>query len=137
VIATLERYLPDLVILGTAISLFSLLAVLLAVPWAVARLPQDYFTDPRDEFLHFVPGPAGMLLVILKNLLGLLLAVLGFIMLFTPGQGLLTLLAGLLLMDFPGKYRLECALARRRKVLEALNWMRRRRGLPPFDPPAD
>ena len=45
-------------------------------------------------------------------------------------------LVGLLLMNFPGKYRLERWLLRRPGVLGALNWLRGRRGLPPFDPPA-
>ena len=57
-------------------------------------------------------------------------------MLVTPGQGLLTLLAGLLLMNFPGKYQLERWLVSRRGVLTALNWLRRRSGQVPFDPPA-
>ena len=52
----------------------------------------------------------------------------------TPGQGLLTLLVGLLLMNFPGKYRLERWLVGRRGVLTALNWLRRRGGHPPFQP---
>jgi len=42
-----------------------------------------------------------------KNLLGVLLFMLGLIMLVTPGQGILTLLFGLMLMNFPGKYRVE------------------------------
>ncbi len=40
-----------------------------------------------------------------RNLYGGLLIIAGVIMLFTPGQGLLTLLAGFLLLDFPGKRR--------------------------------
>jgi len=54
----------------------------------------------------------------------------------TPGQGLLTLLVGLLLMNFPGKYQLERWLVGRPGVLGALNWLRRRGGHEPFEPPA-
>ena len=71
----------------------------------------------------------------MKNLLGALLVVLGLVMLVTPGQGLLTLLAGLLLMNFPGKYRLECWVVLRPGVLRALNWLRGRGGQPPFERP--
>jgi hypothetical protein len=53
-------------------------------------------------------------------------------MLFTPGQGILTILAGLLLMNFPGKYRLERWLVQRPGVLSSLNWLRTRRGKAPF-----
>jgi len=77
----------------------------------------------------------GLVLVVLKNALGVVLVVLGFIMLFTPGQGLLTLLAGLLLMNFPGKYRLERWLVLRPGVLRGLNWLRQRGGHPPFEAP--
>ena len=52
------------------------------------------------------------------------------------GQGLLTLLVGLLLMNFPGKYQLERWLVGRPGVLAALDWLRQRKGEPPFDPPA-
>jgi hypothetical protein len=69
----------------------------------------------------------------LKNLLGLLLVVLGLIMLVTPGQGIVTLLIGLLLMNFPGKYHLERWLVLRPGVLKGLNWLRRRQGQLPFD----
>ena len=73
---------------------------------------------------------------LLKNLLGAVLVALGVVMLFTPGQGILTLLAGLLLMNFPGKYRLECWLVQRPGVLRGMNWLRERHGEPPFESPA-
>ncbi len=57
-------------------------------------------------------------------------------MLVTPGQGLLTLLIGLLLLNFPGKYRLERWLVRRPGVLRTLNWVRRRRGQEHFESPS-
>ena len=56
-------------------------------------------------------------------------------MLVTPGQGVLTILAGLLLMNFPGKYRLERWLVMRPGVMRALNWLRARRGQTPFEIP--
>jgi hypothetical protein len=63
------------------------------------------------------------------------LVLLGLVMLVTPGQGILTLLSGLLLMNFPGKYRLEQWLVLRPGILRALNWLRRRRNQPAFDAP--
>ena len=83
---------------------------------------------------HFT-GADGLLLMGIKNLLGALLVLLGIIMLFTPGQGLLTLLVGLLLMNFPGKYRLERTLVARPGVFRALNWLRGRRGAGPMEMP--
>ena len=56
---------------------------------------------------------------------------------YLPGQGLLTLLIGLMLTDFPGKYRLEKRLIAQPGVLKAVNWLRARAGHPPLEPPID
>ena len=57
---------------------------------------------------------------------------LGVVMLVTPGQGLLTMVMGIALMDFPGKDRLEKALVARAGIRAALNWVRHRQGREPF-----
>jgi hypothetical protein len=122
---------------ASGFSLLALLLTLATVPWVVARLSPDYFSEPRRTTWRSGSGMpvVALVLVLLKNALGVVLALLGFIMLFTPGQGLLTLLTGLLLMNFPGKYRLERWLVLRPGVLRGLNWLRERRGRPPFEPP--
>jgi hypothetical protein len=70
-----------------------------------------------------------------KNLLGGILVLAGLIMLLTPGQGLLTLLAGLVIMNYPGKFALERWLITRPLVLPAVNRLRRRRSHPPLRAP--
>lgn len=70
-----------------------------------------------------------------KNALGALLLVLGAAMLVLPGQGLLTILVGLLLIDFPGKYRLERRLLGGPRVLRAINALRERWKKPPLEIP--
>jgi len=122
---------------ASGLSLFALLATLIAVPWVVTRLPQDYFCREERVVWHWRTEEPVFARVVaaLKNILGLLLVVLGLIMLLTPGQGILTLLIGLLLMNFPGKYRLERWLVMRQGVLRGLNWLRHKRGHPPFDVP--
>jgi hypothetical protein len=111
---------------------------LIGVPWVVARLPHDYFNQPHRAVwrLSMEEPWYALLLGAVKNVLGALLVLLGIVMIVTPGQGLLTLLVGLLLMNFPGKYQLERWLVCRRGVMRALNWLRKRRGQPHFDPPA-
>jgi hypothetical protein len=52
-----------------------------------------------------------------------------------PGQGVLTMLAGVFLVDFPQRRRLERALIRRPSVLPQLNRLRARFGRPPLHPP--
>jgi hypothetical protein len=117
------------------VSVGSLLLAVVLLPVVVGGLPVDYF---RHRGRHHVSArhPALALSIeVARNALGLLLVIAGLAMLLLPGQGLLTLVAGLTLMRFPGKFRLECALARRPAVLKMLNWLRARRGQPPFLPP--
>ena len=129
--------LEQVVLWSTALSIVGVIATLIGVPWVVTRLPRDYFSRPqRAVWRESSDEPVfALVLGVLKNLLGLLLVILGFVMLVTPGQGLLTLLTGLLLMNFPGKYQFERWLVLRPGVLRGLNWLRRRREQAPFDAP--
>ena len=122
---------------ASALSLLAIVAAIVGVPWVVTRLPHDYFSRAhRQSWRKTKREPwFAVFLGLLKNLLGGLLVALGLVMLVTPGQGLLTLLAGLLLMNFPGKYRLDCWVVLRPGVLRALNWLRGRSGLAPFERP--
>jgi hypothetical protein len=125
---------------ASGLSLVAAIATVLGIPWVVTRLPPDYFMRPERRAWDASSGEPWFALAasVLKNILGLLLVMLGLILLVTPGQGLLTLFIGLMLMNFPGKYRLERWLVGRPGVLNSLNWLRRRRGHPPFDvPPRD
>ena len=131
----LSRWLPPLLFWGSTVSLATLAATVVAVPWVVGRLPEDYFNQPRRAVLPQDRSFPGLLLMGIKNLLGALLVLLGIVMLFTPGQGLLTLLVGLLLMNFPGKYHLERTLVARPGIFRTLNWLRRRRGVGPMELP--
>ena len=123
---------------ASGLSLLAALATLAGVPWVVVRLPRDYFTRPRREVWRLPSSRpvVGLALAIFKNLLGLVLVILGLIMLVTPGQGLATLLIGFLLMNFPGKFRVEQWLVSRSGVMKGLNWLRLRQDKPPFDEPA-
>ena len=120
-----------------AISLALLLLTPIAVAWVVVQLPKDYFTAKkrrRARWLKKYPAlrPA---MVIAKNFLGIVLALAGLVMLVVPGQGLLTLVAGLMLIDFPGKYQLERWLATRPPAWRSINWLRKRAGREPLQRP--
>lgn len=73
-----------------------------------------------------------IIILIIKNALGVLLLVMGMLMLILPGQGLLTILAGLVLLDFPGKFLLLRWLVRKEKILKSLNWLRHKGRKEPF-----
>ena len=109
----------------------------IAVGWAVIRLPADYFSQrTRKPLATWRQHPAVRpLILIAKNLVGLVLLIAGIAMLVLPGQGLLTIAVGLVLIDFPGKFRLERWLATRRPVWRSLNWLRKRAGRPELTRP--
>ncbi|MEQ8860328.1 MAG: PGPGW domain-containing protein [Pseudomonadales bacterium] len=127
----------DLLWWASGASLLALLATMIGVPWVVARLPADYFSRPQRSAWRDSGGEPllAMVLALAKNAFGAVLLVLGLVMLVTPGQGVLTILIGLLLLNFPGKYRLERWLVLRPGVMRGLNWLRGRRGQPPFEAP--
>ncbi len=81
------------------ISVLGLLATALLVPFALSRMPVDYFV--RDVS----PARTSLFVRVLKNVFGIVLVVLGVAMLVLPGQGLLTIVLGLGLVDFPGRRR--------------------------------
>jgi hypothetical protein len=121
----------------TAGSLVLFFATLLAIPPLVARIPPDYFVRHRRVRL-VKAGPhvlLGYVMLVGKNLLGLLLLVAGIALLVLPGQGLITMLIGLLFLDFPGKFRLERRVVALPSVLKTLNWLRHKSGRPPLIPP--
>lgn len=107
---------------------------LLALPWVVARIPDDYFaTKERLPFGEYSQHPVlRWVFRIGRNLLGVVLLLLGLVMVVGPGQGLIAILAGLLLTEFPGKRRLEMWVIRRPGLLKGINWLRVRRGRPPL-----
>jgi hypothetical protein len=115
--------------LGMSIGSIAVVALLLVM------LPATYFCDayPRDVWGDRRPVLrwAG---VLLKNLLGILLVVLGGIMAVPviPGPGILLLVLGVMLLDFPGKRRLEQWLVHRVTVLNAMNRLRQRYGKLPL-----
>jgi hypothetical protein len=106
---------------------------LLAMPWLLARMPEDYFlhervsADPTERW-----RPLWVTVRVLKNLAGIVLLLMGITMLVLPGQGILTMLIGISMIDFPGKRRLELNLIRRPRIYRGVNWLRRKAGHPPL-----
>lgn len=111
-----------------ALSGLMFVASLVFVPWLVVRIPHDYFLTPRRPRSpiadhHPVLRWVGL---IAKNVTGCILLLAGIAMLLFPGQGMLTIAVGILLVDFPGKHRLERRIIRTRPVLRSVNWLRRK-----------
>ncbi len=110
----------------TIVSIIGLMASILLIPWIVTKIPSDYFTHPkRQKYLYMhQPKIVRFVFIFLKNILGLILIIGGIVLLLLPGQGILTILIGLLIMDFPYKYRFEIWIIRHPFVLRSINKLR-------------
>lgn len=124
ILDALER--PEVVTVIGGVSLLMLLVSLVAVPWVCCRLPIDYLDPDAPR------AGAGWFRRVARNVVGVLLLMAGILMLVLPGQGLLTMLVGLTLVDFPGKRRFVRRLLMRRRVLRVINGLRRRFGIEPL-----
>ena len=108
---------------------------LASLPWLVAKIPEDYFLHrKRKKTLPLTTTAFAryLFLRLARNLVGLILLVGGFLMLFIPGQGILTMVMGLILMDYPGKYSVEKTIIGYPAVFKGLNWLRARADKPPL-----
>ncbi|KPJ76505.1 MAG: hypothetical protein AMJ54_11305 [Deltaproteobacteria bacterium SG8_13] len=115
-------------------SVVAFIGTLVSIPALVIRIPEDYFLhERRPSAGRSNSGPLQHLILTgAKNVVGILFVLAGLAMLVLPGQGLLTILIGLMLMNFPGKYALQRALIRQKKVLAVVNHLRTRAGRPPI-----
>jgi len=120
--------------LMAGISVIMLVGSLLSLPFLLSFIPADYFRDPEPYRLHHSYRHPVIRLMILsiKNLLGWILILAGIIMLVLPGQGIITLVMGILLIDFPRKRNFERKLVSRHSVLRTINWLRAKRGREPL-----
>jgi len=115
----------------TWITIFSavlFLVTLALMPFLIAAIPDNYFEQTKRPKPFYKPFSfAWLIKKLFKNILGILLLLSGIAMLVLPGQGLLTLIIGLFLIDYPGKYRLEKKLLTYPLILNSINWLRKKR----------
>lgn len=119
---------------ATAFAIASAVVSVLVVGAVLARLPSDFFVNHAARGTRIRHPILRILWIILRNLFGYFLIVLGVVLSFpgVPGQGILTILMGVILIDFPGKYRVERWFISRRVVLSGVNRLRARLNRPPL-----
>ena len=123
------------VLFGVGIFLVSFIVSLIAVGIVMVKIPANYFSSHyRQDFLPDSPWIVRWGAVILKNVLGAVLIVVGILLSLpgVPGQGILTILLGLIMMDIPGKRPLEARIIKRPKVLSTINNLRHKYNKPPL-----
>ncbi|URQ72362.1 hypothetical protein M9C84_00635 [SAR86 cluster bacterium] len=107
-------------------TIFFLLS-LLGLSWLISIIPHNYFVDKKRVSLIKIKNPLMWLpIIIIKNSIGLVLILFGILMLILPGQGVLTIITGLIFLDYPGKFRFERSLVRNKLILNSMNWIRRK-----------
>ena len=130
----IESYVPANVLIWFAVSsVFMFVGTLIAIPIILMRLPADYFDvrTPRPWMENHHPI-LRMIGHVVKNVVGAIFLFAGFLMLFLPGQGVLTMLIGLSLIEFPGKRRVEAKIVGQSTVLSTINAMRAKFDKPPL-----
>ena len=128
ILITIEQWIPVEVLINlTVISIISFIASLVIIPIILIRLPDDYFDlrIPRCWMKDHHPV-LRILGLIAKNIVGGVFLLAGFIMLFLPGQGILTMLIGISFMDFPKKRLLEAKIIEQPAILSTINTMRQK-----------
>lgn len=122
-----EKFTLGRIAFGLGLFLFSLLASAVIVGIVLVKIPENYFSSHyQADFLPNSPWLTRWGAVIAKNIVGLILVLAGIVMLIGPGQGILTILIGLILMDIPGKRPIEAKIIKRPVILEAANKLRAR-----------
>jgi len=126
----------DLLFLLGSLSIFILIISVFMMVLIISFLPEDYFKSENRNLISSVQNSRypllKLLVLITKNFFGVLLLISGILMLVLPGQGILTIITGLVFMDYPGKYKFERKLLRQKGVINSINWIRSRLSKPPL-----
>ena len=123
------------VLIGLGISsILIFILSILGISWFIAQIPEDYFLSIKRKPSKWQEQKPILRLAVIfgKNIIGFSLIIGGLLMLVLPGQGLLTIVTGLLLVNYPGKYKLEKKLVAIPSIFRALNWIRVKANKPPL-----
>ena len=123
-------------LLGVGLFLGSLALSFGAIAIVMVKVPKNYFSTHYKR--DFLPGSSFVVrwgAVIAKNIFGVFLVILGILLSLpgVPGQGILTILLGLIMLDIPGKRPLEARIIKRPAVLSAINNLRAKYGKDPLE----
>ena len=121
--------------IGVGLFLISLTVSFAAIAVVMVKIPENYFsTHYKRDFLPGSPWIVRWGAVIAKNILGIFLICLGVVLSLpgVPGQGILTILLGLIMIDIPGKRPLEAKIIERPAVRNAIDKLRAKYNKPPL-----
>ncbi len=120
-----------------SLSIFILMISVFMMILIISFLPENYFKSENRNLISSIQNSnypiLKLLVLIIKNFFGVLLLMSGILMLVLPGQGILTIITGLVFIDYPGKYKFERKLLRQKGVINSINWIRSRLSKPPLE----
>lgn len=124
------------ILIGVGLFAGSLAFSFLCIGVVMVKIPENYFSTHYQQ--DFMPGSSWVVrwgAVIAKNVFGVFLILLGLVLSLpgVPGQGILTILLGLIMLDIPGKRPLEARIIKRPAILAAINDLRARYNKPPLE----
>jgi hypothetical protein len=133
-LSTVEQYIStETLVALTVLSTVFFVGSLVAIPIILVHMPANFFDTRTPRLLmqdsHPAIRVAGRLL---KNVAGAIFLGTGVLMLFLPGQGILTMLIGITMLDFPGKRKMEAKMIGQPIVLTTINGIRQKFGRPPL-----
>jgi len=127
----------QLLLWGSIASVVMFFGTLVVIPIIIASMDDDYFMPGTPKsFANHHPALRAIGLIA-KNLLGVVFVLIGIVMIFVPGQGLLTILMGLCLINFPGKRTAQLRLLRYPPIHKSIAWIRNRADKPPLQIPEE
>lgn len=103
----------------TGIFVVGMMIVTAIVGVVLVRIPADFFSQSKRK----ADRKSGS---VIRNIAGWLLIAAGVVMLLLPGPGMLVILMGVMLADFPGKQRLITWIISRGMILKTANRLRAR-----------
>lgn len=129
------RLTPAKILIGIGLITISFVLSFAVISLVMVKIPANYFhSEYTHNFLHDKHIVVRWIGLILKNILGVIVILLGIVMMFpgVPGPGVLTVLIGLIMVDLPGKRKLEGLIIKRPAILSAVNNLRARYQKPPL-----
>jgi hypothetical protein len=130
----MQQWLSDHVVLLSVLSGLTFVAGLAGAVAVAVILPENYFETP-PEHRH----GKGLAKKVLKNVVGVVAVLAGMVMSLplVPGPGIIILLVGVSMTDFPGKRKVEVNALRIPGILTGLNNLRQKFGRKPLRLPDD
>ena len=111
--------------LGILSTIFFIIS-LFFIPYLALVIPKDYFK--KSSAKH-----SNIMVLFIRNILGIVILLIGVLLLFMPGPGMLVILISFILMEFPYKKKIELWFIKKTKLLEIINKIRKNKNKPEIE----